>query len=293
MTHTGEGNWKGTYIERPLKEDPPRFLLDVEVVEVITLKGSREAVPNGSVVVCVFIGGRNSEDVGPDVGVLLHILYVLLSVEQGRIVVNIRDLHSEGADSLQTRLARVDCFHRHRDSLAVITFTVKHLVRKQFTGFLINSELCALLVWLLHYRVLHLAIDTFVLIKGMHLDHRTSVWCTFLNLGSIRCTILEHRLVVIDVGYEDDNHSSGSMDVVWINRSSGVDAALAIVHRGHVQLVLVPVQVDLAIDESDHAGVRLNSEQAGSCSAANKSECNSITVLEKNIKSKECCQVTF
>ena len=58
-----------------------------------------------------------------------------------------------------------------------------------------------------------------------------------------------------------------------------VHAALAVVHGGHVELVLVPVQVDGAVDQPDDSRVGLDPEQSRCGGSTNKSKCYSVSVL--------------
>ena len=67
-----------TYVERLPQVDPAGLGLDVEVVEVGGVNGRRDAVADGAVVVGVLVRCRHAEDVGADVGVLLHVLDVFL-----------------------------------------------------------------------------------------------------------------------------------------------------------------------------------------------------------------------
>ena len=69
-----------------MQEDPAGLGLNVEVVEVGRVVGSREAVSDGPVVVGVLVGGRDAKDVGSDVGVLLHVLHVFLKKSNVTII---------------------------------------------------------------------------------------------------------------------------------------------------------------------------------------------------------------
>lgn len=79
-----------------------------------------------------------------------------LTIEQRRIIVHIRDFHSEGTDSLQTGIALIRSLHGDRHKLAVVALAIEDLVGGHLAGFLVNGEFGALLVGLLHNRVLHL-----------------------------------------------------------------------------------------------------------------------------------------
>ena len=69
-----------------MQEDPAGLGLNVEVVEVGRVVGSREAVSDGPVVVGVLVGGRDAKDVGADVSVLFHVLHVFLKKSNVKIV---------------------------------------------------------------------------------------------------------------------------------------------------------------------------------------------------------------
>lgn len=71
----------------------------------------------------------------------------------------------------------------------------------------------------------------------------------------VRGAVLEDGFVVINVSDEDHNHSSGSVTGVLATRT-----ALAIIHRSHIELILVPVEGDGTTVESDHTSHLLNHE---------------------------------
>ena len=71
-------NVKKTYVQGLLEKNPARFSLDVKVVEVVSLKRSRQAVVYGAVVVSILVTGRHPQYVDTEIGVLLHILDVFL-----------------------------------------------------------------------------------------------------------------------------------------------------------------------------------------------------------------------
>lgn len=71
-------NATGTYVQRLSKVNPSRLGLDVKVIEVPGIEGRCQAVPDGSVVVRVLVGGRHTQDVRANVRVLFHVLDVFL-----------------------------------------------------------------------------------------------------------------------------------------------------------------------------------------------------------------------
>ena len=91
---------------------------------------------------------------------------------------------------------------------------------------------------------------------------------------------IKQRRVVVDVCDEDHHDGGGSVDGVGVGRHSGLHAALAVIHGGHIQLVLVPVQVYWAIDQSDHTSIGFYTEQSRGGGSSNKSKGYSITVLK-------------
>ena len=275
--------------------------MNVKVLEVVPLEGRGEAVADGAVVVSVLVAGGHTQDVGSDVGVLLHILDVFLqhieckirpfrygsylldnhlTVKKRRIVIDISYLYSEGTDSLQARLSRVYRLHCDRHGLAVLALAVEHLVGEHLARLLVHGELGPLLVGLLHDGVLHLPVHPLVLVHGVHLDHGAAVGRALLYLGRVGRAVREHWLVVIHVGDEDDHDGGGGVHGLGVGHHAALHAALPVVHGGHVELVLVAVQVDGAVDETDDAGVGLDAEQAGGGGAAHKSECYSVTILK-------------
>ena len=108
-----------------------------------------------------------------------------------------RDFDREGANSFETWLTGVNGFHRHRDSLSIIALAIKHFVCEQLPSLLVDSELCPLLIGLLHDGVLHLPVHALVLVQGVYFDHRTTVWSAFFNFRSIRRAILKYGFVVL------------------------------------------------------------------------------------------------
>ena len=203
-----------------------------------------------------------------------------LTIEEWWVVIHICDLHSEGADPLQTGLPGVDSLHSDGDRLSVLALSVEHLVGEHLAGLLVHRELGPLLVGLLDDGVLHLPVDPLVLVHGVHLDDGAAVRSSLLNLGRVGGAVGEDWLVVVDVCDEDHHHRRGGVDGVGLGWSPGLRAALPVVHGRHVQLILVPVQVDGPVDEPDDPGVWFYPEQPRGCGSANKSESNSITVLE-------------
>ena len=80
----------------------------------------------------------------------------------------------------------------------------------------------------------------------MHLDNGAAVGRPLLNLGRVGPAVLENRLVVVHVRDEDDHHGGGGVDCLGVGGLPVLHAALAVVHGGDVELVLVPLQVDVA-----------------------------------------------
>ena len=95
------------------------------------------------------------------------------------------------------------------------------------------------------------------------------------------------------------------MDGVGVGRHAGLHAALAVIHRRHVEFVLVSVQVDVPVNQPeaaplvlcgghasgrpgmspcylpDNSGVGLDAEEAGIGAPAYKPERDSVSVLKK------------
>ena len=67
--------------------------------------------------------------------------------------------------------------------------------------------------------------------------------------------------------------------LLWFIRLTILHAALAIIHGRHVELILVPIEVDVARVEPDDAGVGLDPEQARRLLAADKAEGDAVAVL--------------
>jgi len=125
---------------------------------------------------------------------------------------------------------------------------VHHLLRLSLT----------LLVRLLDDGVLELAVHPLVLVHRVDLDHRTPIGRSLLNLRRIGAAVLKDRLVVVHVGDEDDDDGGGGVDGLGVGGLAVLHAALAVVHGGDVELVLVALQVDVGADQPDHARVRLD-----------------------------------
>jgi len=100
-----------------------------------------------------------------------------------------------------------------------------------------------------------------------YLEHRTAVRGALFDFGIVFGAFSEHRLVVVDVGYEH-HHDRGTR--VYGGRA--VRAARAVVHRGDVQLVLVPLQWYRFRVQTDHAGDFFDHELAGRGAAPDESE---------------------
>jgi hypothetical protein len=136
-------NTGSTYVQWFSEEDPARLRLNVKIVEIVPLEGGGQAVPDRPVIVRILVAGRHAQYIRPNVGVLLHVLDVLLPVEQRRVVVDVRDLDGEGADALQRGLAGVDGLDSDGDAFAVVALAIKDLVGEQLACLLVNSELGA------------------------------------------------------------------------------------------------------------------------------------------------------
>ena len=204
-----------------------------------------------------------------------------LSVKKRRIVVDISDFHGEGADSFQAGFSRVNGLDCDGDELPVFTLSVKDFVGKHFASLFVHIELGSLLMRLLDNGVPDLTVHTLILVHSVHLNHWTSVWSTFFNLGSVRGAVLKHGFVVVDIC--DKDHDDGGRGVegrvtsrAWLGR---IHAALAIVHGRHVQLVLVTIQIDGACRETDDARVLLDPKQSRLGCAAYESELDTVSVL--------------
>lgn len=150
----------------------------------------------------------------------------------------------------------------------------KYLVSQDLTGLLVDGELGAFLIRLLYDRILDLSIDTFILIRGLHLDDGAAIWRTFLHLRVIHPAVLENWFIIVHVGYEHhDNRGAG------VNGAVAVRAARAVVQGGDVQLVFVAIQRDLLAVETDHTGDLLDHELPGRGVAADEAEPHVVAVL--------------
>ena len=67
----------GTYVERFGEDNPSGFGQDREVGKILGVVG-RQVVDDGAVVIGVLVRGRHTQNVGPDVRVLFHVLHVFL-----------------------------------------------------------------------------------------------------------------------------------------------------------------------------------------------------------------------
>lgn len=104
-----------------------------------------------------------------------------------------------------------------------------YLVGQDLTGLFVNGKLGALLIGLLNDRVLDLAVDTLVLVGSLYLDDGAAVGRTLLHFRIIHPAILEHRLVVVDIRYKDDDYRGAGVDGLI-----PVRAARAVVQGGDV-----------------------------------------------------------
>ena len=208
-------------------------------------------------------------------------IFAYLSIKQWRIVVDVSDLNSKGANTFKTWFSRVNCLHSDRDGLPIFALPVEHFVGEHLSRLLVHGKLGSLLVWLLNDGVLHLPINALVLVHGVHLNHRTPVRRALLYFRRVGCAVNENRFVVVYVSDEHHHDGGGGVDGIWVGHHAPLHAALAIVHGGHIELVLVPVEIDRAVNKTDHSGVWLNSEQTGGCGSADKPERYSITVLKR------------
>ena len=116
----------------------------------------------------------------------------------------------------------------------------------------------------------------------MNLDHGTAIRSTFLYLWSVGGAVSEDWLVVIDISDEDHHHGGAGVDSLGVQHHTTLHAALAIVHSSHIELVLVSVQVDGTIDQTNDSGVGLDPEETRGGGAANKAKGDSISVLATN-----------
>lgn len=113
---------------------------------------------------------------------------------------------------------------------------MKYLIGQDLAGFLVNGKLRALLIRLLYDRIFDLPVDPFVLVGRLYLNNRAAVRRALLHFRDITRTILEDRLIVVHVGYENhDNRGAG------VNGFIAIRTARAVVQRGDVQLVFVPI----------------------------------------------------
>ncbi len=111
-----------------------------------------------------------------------------------------------------------------------------------------------------------------------YLDHRAPIGRPLLNLRRIGAAVLKNRLVVVHIGDEDDDDGGGGVDGLGVGGWLAVlHAALAVVHGGDVELILVPLQVDVGGHEADDACVRFNPEHHVQQSSENRKGNNKIS----------------
>jgi len=74
-----KAKWKAnTYVKRFLEHNPTGFGLDFKVFQIVGIEGGSQAVYYSSIVVGIFIGGGDTEDIGANTGILFYILNVFL-----------------------------------------------------------------------------------------------------------------------------------------------------------------------------------------------------------------------
>lgn len=151
---------------------------------------------------------------------------------------------------------------------------MKYLIGQDLAGFFVDSKLCALLIGLLHDRILDLSVDTLVLVGRLYLNDRAAVRRTFLHLRVIHPAILKDRLVVVHVG--DKHHDDRGAGV---NGLIAIRTACAVVQGGDVQLIFVPIQRDLLPVKTDYARDLLDHELPRRGVPADESESHVIAVL--------------
>lgn len=69
---------EGTYVQGLLQDDPSGLGLNLKVLQIVGVDGRRETVHYRTVVIRIFIGCRDTQDVRTDTRVLLHVLHVFL-----------------------------------------------------------------------------------------------------------------------------------------------------------------------------------------------------------------------
>lgn len=149
-----------------------------------------------------------------------------------------------------------------------------YLVSGHLTGFLIDGELCSLLIGLLDDGVFDLSVDSLVRVSGLNLDNGTPVRCTLLNLRRVFRAFLEDRLVVVDICYENDHYGGARVDVLL-----AVRATSSVIESGDVKLVLVPVEGDLLAVQTDDTGYLLYHELTGNRLVADEAETHVVAIL--------------
>ena len=108
---------------------------------------------------------------------------------------------------------------------------------------------------------------------GSYPDDRGAVGGAFLDGGVVGGAVGEDGLVIVDVGDEDDHDGRRGV------RGSVGAAAGAIVDGRHVELVLVAIQVDGAVVESDDTGQLLDDELTRSGPATHETEADVVSVF--------------
>jgi len=184
--------------------------------------------------------------------------WVYLTIEEGRIVVDVGDFDGERADALERWVTLIGGFYGDRDKLAVVAFAVKHFVGEDLARFFVDGEFGTLLVGLLDDGILDLTVDTFIGVGGLDADDGAAVWRTFLDLGTVRGTIRKDGFVVVDVSDEDDHNSCRR--VSWSARASRVTAASAVVDGRDVEFVLVAIEADGSVVQTNHTRQFFNDE---------------------------------
>lgn len=154
---------------------------------------------------------------------------------------------------------------------------MKYLIGQDLAGFFINGKFCALLIRLLHDRILDLSIDAFVLVGRLYLNDRAAVRRTFLHFRVIHPAILEDRFIVVHVGYENhDNRGAG------MNSFIAIRTTRAIVQGGDVQLVFIPIQGDFLPVETNYARDLLDHELPRRGVPADESKPHVVAVLVRS-----------
>lgn len=69
-----------TYVKRLLEHYPAGLGLYIEILQIVGIEGRTQAIDYGAIVVGIFVGGGNTQDVRTNAGILLNILHIFLQL---------------------------------------------------------------------------------------------------------------------------------------------------------------------------------------------------------------------